>query len=56
MKSHFILAKYNTKSKELLENLLSSSNEDLAKIEYLGKIDKRKENISHPPSKKYKEK
>ena len=46
----------STKSMELLENLLLSSNEDLAKNERLRKINKGKENISYPPGKKYKEK
>ena len=50
-----MLAKYNTESKESSENLLSSSDEDLVKNERLGKMDKGKENVSRPPSKKYKE-
>ena len=49
-------AKYNTEFKKSSENLSSSSDEDLAKNERLGKIDKGKEeNVSRLPGKKYKE-
>ena len=49
-------AKYNTEFKKSSENLSSSSDEDLAKNERLGKIDKGKEeNVSRLPGKKYEE-